>query len=82
MLKYDIYDEGYEVPNEYQDKLDKAAYCLIKVLKVLYSKEPLNISYLEEHIDDLCHSLDVELFIGDLQIERKNEIVSLLKAII
>jgi hypothetical protein len=78
---YEVSDSWYEPEcqpeDEKQAKLDAASHQLRLVIKHLYSKDPLDLSKLEENLDELCYLLDTEIGQGDLQITRKNSKTSL-----
>lgn len=57
-----------------EDKLSRSAEYLENIVKMLYSKKPLNVIDLEAELDGLCYLLDVKTIPDDLQIERKKEI--------
>lgn len=68
-------DPEYECSDcdEKKSSLDNAKEFLESIVSMLYSREPLELLKFEEHLDELCHQLDVQIGKGDLQIQRLQE---------
>ena len=56
--------------DEKEQTLDSAKEFLESLVEMLYSKEALDLNLFENHLDELCHQLDVKIGAGDLQIQR------------
>ena len=59
--------------NEKEEQLENAKEFLESIVEMLYSREVLDLAKFEDHLDELCHQLDVKIGQGDLQIRRQEE---------
>ncbi len=59
---------------ELEQTIDQSADLLKVIIKQLFSKEPLDVAYLESQIDELCYYLGVKPIENEiLMIQRKEE---------
>jgi len=76
MLSYyneDPYHPGCYDCEEKEKQLYRAKDWLESIVEQLYSKEELDLKRFEDHLDELCHQLDIKLENRLIMIQRANK---------
>lgn len=69
-IEYDYYRPVCRKCEETEQKFDLAQGFLESLVEKLYSTQDLDLLTFENHLDELCHYLGVNIGKGELQINR------------